>query len=106
MISLLNGTVRSIHSDRLVVEVGGFGMSVLVTPATTTQVSLGAQVQLFTSLVVRGLWSERLQEPQLAMSNRVELAGILRAHQSEFQSYLALASDLQVAMHNRVHEIH
>jgi Holliday junction DNA helicase RuvA len=36
-----------------VVEVGGFGLSVLVTPATTTQVSLGAQIQLFTSLVVR-----------------------------------------------------
>jgi holliday junction DNA helicase RuvA len=53
MISLLNGTVRSIHSDRLVVEVGGIGLSVLVTPATTTQVALGAQVQLFTSLVVR-----------------------------------------------------
>ena len=53
MISLLSGTVRSIHSDRLVVEVGGFGLSVLVTPATTTQVSLGAQIQLFTSLVVR-----------------------------------------------------
>jgi Holliday junction DNA helicase RuvA len=35
------------------VEVGGFGLSVLVIPATTTQVSLGAQVQLFTSLVVR-----------------------------------------------------
>jgi Holliday junction DNA helicase RuvA len=50
---LLSGTVRSIHSDRLVVEVGGFGLSVLVTPATTTQVSLGAQIQLFTSLVVR-----------------------------------------------------
>ena len=53
MISLLSGTVRSIHSDRLVVEVGGFGLSVLVTPATTTQVSLGGQIQLFTSLVVR-----------------------------------------------------
>jgi Holliday junction DNA helicase RuvA len=53
MISLLSGTVRSIHTDRLVVEVGGFGLSVLVTPATTTQVSLGVQVQLFTSLVVR-----------------------------------------------------
>jgi Holliday junction DNA helicase RuvA len=53
MISFLSGTVRSIHSDRLVVEVGGFGLSVLVTPATTTQVSLGAQIQLFTSLVVR-----------------------------------------------------
>jgi Holliday junction DNA helicase RuvA len=45
--------VRSIHSDRLVVEVGGFGLSVLVTPSTTTQVTLGSQVQLFTSLVVR-----------------------------------------------------
>jgi Holliday junction DNA helicase RuvA len=53
MISLLNGTVRSIQSDRLVVEVGGFGLSVLVTPSTTTQVTLGSQIQLFTSLVVR-----------------------------------------------------
>jgi cytochrome oxidase assembly protein ShyY1 len=34
-------------------------------------------------LVVRGLWSERLQEPQLAMSNRVEVIGTLRAHQNE-----------------------
>ena len=53
MISLLSGTVRSINSDRLVVEVGGFGLTVLVTPATTTQVTLGSQIQLFTSLVVR-----------------------------------------------------
>jgi Holliday junction DNA helicase RuvA len=53
MISLLSGTVRSINSDRLVVEVGGFGLSVLVTPATSTQVTMGSQIQLFTSLVVR-----------------------------------------------------
>ena len=53
MISLLNGTVRSIQSDRLVVEVGGFGLRVLVTPSTTTQVALGSQIQLFTSLVDR-----------------------------------------------------
>jgi Holliday junction DNA helicase RuvA len=53
MISLLSGTVRSINSDRIVVEVGGFGLTVLVTPATTTQVTLGSQIQLFTSLVVR-----------------------------------------------------
>ena len=53
MISLLSGTVRSIQSDRLVVEVGGFGLSVLVTPGTTSQINLGSQVQLFTSLVVR-----------------------------------------------------
>lgn len=53
MISLLSGTVRSINSDRVVVEVGGFGLIVLVTAATTTQVTLGSQIQLFTSLVVR-----------------------------------------------------
>ncbi len=53
MISLVTGTVRAINSDRLVVEIGGFGVSVLVTPATTTHVTLGSQTQLFTSLVVR-----------------------------------------------------
>jgi Holliday junction DNA helicase RuvA len=53
MISLLSGSVRSIANDRLVVEVGGFGVSVLVNPQTAAQVTLGAQVQLFTSLVVR-----------------------------------------------------
>ena len=53
MISLLNGSVRSIASDRLVIEVGGFGISVLVNQQTSTQVTLGSQVQLFTSLVVR-----------------------------------------------------
>lgn len=53
MISLLNGSVRSIASDRLVIEVGGFGISVLVNQQTAAQVTLGSQVQLFTSLVVR-----------------------------------------------------
>ena len=53
MISLLNGTVRAISSDRLIVEVGGFGVSVLVNPQTTSQATLGAQIQLYTSLVVR-----------------------------------------------------
>jgi Holliday junction DNA helicase RuvA len=53
MISLLTGTVRAINSDRLTVEIGGFGVSVLVTSSTTAQVTLGSQVQLFTSLVVR-----------------------------------------------------
>ena len=53
MISLLTGTVRSIATDRLTVEVGGFGLSVLVNPQTASQVTLGSQIQLFTSLVVR-----------------------------------------------------
>lgn len=32
-------------------------------------------------LVVRGLWKDRLQEPQIAMSNRVEIVGTLMPHQ-------------------------
>ena len=53
MISLVNGLVRSIASDRVIVEVGGVGLSVSVTPATAQQLNIGAPVQLFTSLVVR-----------------------------------------------------
>jgi Holliday junction DNA helicase RuvA len=53
MISLLSGTVRSVTSDRLTIEVGGIGFSVLVNPQTSAQATIGAQIQLFTSLVVR-----------------------------------------------------
>ena len=53
MISLLNGVVRSITTDRAIIEVGGVGLSVSVTAATTSQLNLGAPVQFFTSLVVR-----------------------------------------------------
>ena len=53
MISLINGIVRAISSDRAVVEVGGVGLSVSLTSQTTAQLNLGTPVQLFTSLVVR-----------------------------------------------------
>lgn len=53
MISLINGTVRSISSDRLIIEVGGVGLSVLVTAQCSTSLNLGTHVQLFTTLVVR-----------------------------------------------------
>lgn len=53
MISLINGVVRSVSTDRAIVEVGGVGLSVSLTAATTSQLNLGATVQLFTSLVVR-----------------------------------------------------
>ncbi len=53
MISLVNGIVRSVGSDRAIVEVGGVGLSILVTTQTSTQLNIGAPVQLFTSLVVR-----------------------------------------------------
>ena len=53
MISLINGTVRAIHGDRLIVEVAGVGLSVLVNASTSAGVTMGSQLQLFTTLVVR-----------------------------------------------------
>ena len=53
MISTINGTVRAIHTDRLVLEVGGVGLSVLVNSTTSISATMGAQLQLFTTLVVR-----------------------------------------------------
>jgi Holliday junction DNA helicase RuvA len=53
MISTLTGTVRSIAIDRCIIEVGGVGLSVLINPATSSGLTLGAPTTLFTSLVVR-----------------------------------------------------
>lgn len=53
MIASLYGRVRSLHSDRVIIEVGGVGLAVTITPATSARVSVGNDAQLFTSLVVR-----------------------------------------------------
>jgi len=53
MISTVNGVVRAVHSDRLIVEVGGVGLSILVNSRTSAEVSIGSQVLLYTTLVVR-----------------------------------------------------
>ena len=53
MISLVTGIVRSIGSDKAVIEVGGVGLSLSITSQTSSQLNLGASAQLFTSLVVR-----------------------------------------------------
>jgi Holliday junction DNA helicase RuvA len=53
MISLVTGIVRSIASDKAVIEVGGVGLSLSITSQTSSQLHLGASAQLFTSLVVR-----------------------------------------------------
>lgn len=53
MIALVNGVVRSISLDRVIVEVGGVGLSLAVTQKTSAQLNIGVQVQLFTTLVVR-----------------------------------------------------
>ena len=53
MISLINGVVRSIGSEKVVVEVGGVGLAVSVTSQTGSQLNIGVPVQLFTTLIVR-----------------------------------------------------
>ena len=53
MISLVNGVVRSIGSEKVVVEVGGVGLTVSVTSQTGSQLNIGVPVQLFTTLIVR-----------------------------------------------------
>ena len=53
MISLVNGVVRSIALDKVIVEVGGVGLSLAITQKTSAQLNIGLPVQLFTTLVVR-----------------------------------------------------
>jgi len=53
MISSLRGTVVHLEADSLVVEVGGVGLSVAVTPQVSQSARLGESVMLHTTLIVR-----------------------------------------------------
>lgn len=53
MISSVRGTVLHIEPDSIVVEVGGVGLSVAVTPQVARAAHLGEQIMLHTSLIVR-----------------------------------------------------
>lgn len=53
MIASLYGRIRSLQSDRAIIDVGGVGLAVIVTPTTSARLSVGNDAQLFTSLVVR-----------------------------------------------------
>lgn len=53
MISLVNGTVRSLTLDKAIVEIGGFGVSVSISPNTSLSLNIGAPVSFYTTLVVR-----------------------------------------------------
>ena len=53
MIAQLTGDVRSISTDRVVLEVNGIGYLVSVTPATSATLSLGSVRTLHTSMIVR-----------------------------------------------------
>ena len=53
MISQLTGTIRHLTTDKVVVDVGGVGYLVSITPRTSLQLVLGSPLTIFTSLVVR-----------------------------------------------------
>src|SRR6188474_1740867 len=53
MISSVHGRVVHIDPDLLVVEVGGVGLSVSVTPQLSAAAHLGDQLRLHTTLIVR-----------------------------------------------------
>ena len=53
MISSVHGRVVHIDTDLLVVEVGGVGLSVAVTPQLSASAHLGDQLRLHTTLIVR-----------------------------------------------------
>ena len=53
MIASVTGTVASVGATSAVVEVGGVGLRLLCSPATTATLRTGAEARLATSLVVR-----------------------------------------------------
>lgn len=53
MISTVRGAITALGNDHVVIEVGGVGLLVHVTPNTLRNLHLGAQACLATSLVVR-----------------------------------------------------
>lgn len=53
MIAQLTGEVRSIATDRVILDVNGIGYLVLVTPVTSSSLSLGTSLTLHTSMIVR-----------------------------------------------------
>ena len=53
MIASLYGRIRALQIDRAVIDVGGVGLAVNISPVTSARLSVGNDAQLFTSLVVR-----------------------------------------------------
>ena len=53
MISSLTGAVAHVDQDSLVVEVGGVGLSVAVTPQVARSTHIGESIRLHTTLIVR-----------------------------------------------------
>lgn len=74
MISSLRGPVLLAHADQLVVEVGGVGFSVAVTPEVGLAARVGREIFLHTSLIVR---EDALSLYGFAEREELELFGLL-----------------------------
>lgn len=53
MISSLQGTIRSLNQERVILEIGGVGFAISIAANTSQHLNIGTQVILHTSLVVR-----------------------------------------------------
>ncbi len=53
MIAQLTGSIRSISTDRIILEVAGVGYLIHVTPTTSSALTLGNSLTVHTSMVVR-----------------------------------------------------
>lgn len=53
MIAHLTGTVRHLTTEKVVLEVGGVGYSISITPRTSTHIVMGSEISLSTTLIVR-----------------------------------------------------
>lgn len=53
MIAQLTGTIRHLTTEKVVLEVGGVGYAISITPRTSAQIVMGAEVTISTTLVVR-----------------------------------------------------
>ena len=53
MIAQLTGTIRHLTAEKVVIEVGGVGYSLSITPRTSSRITMGSVITIFTTLVVR-----------------------------------------------------
>ena len=53
MIAQLTGTVRHLTTEKVILEVGGVGYAISITPRTSSQITMGSVLTLSTTLVVR-----------------------------------------------------
>lgn len=80
MISSLRGRVLLVDADAIVVEVGGIGFSVAVSPQVVREAHVGDEVALHTSLIVRedafSLFGFREREELMVFSQLLGVSGV------------------------------